>query len=201
MSTGTRAAVRWRSGKVATGPAPQITAPGRAGDRNAVAVTFPSPVVLPPPVKLGMVTMGKIVLEMRFQSAVRWNGTTGWMLRTLATFFCGPTPKPMMSWNGKLIRSETGFWAAVARSSSVGFGGRIGSPARAVAAASTAASMAPIRRPLERIDPSHPTGPRASPKNRSDELIRHVRGIEGYSRQTSSARPPPGTRPRDGHRL
>ena len=64
-------------GKVATGPAPQTSAPGLAGDRNAVNMRLPRPVVLEPPVKLGWVTMGRIVRLMRFQSRPRLKGTTG----------------------------------------------------------------------------------------------------------------------------
>src|SRR5215831_1730757 len=70
-------------GKLADGPIPQINALGLAGDRNAVKLISLSPKLpLPPGTDLGCHTNGKIVRVMRFQSRVRVNGTTGWMLRT-----------------------------------------------------------------------------------------------------------------------
>lgn len=57
-----------------------------AGERKAVIVRSPSPVVPAPPVKLGWLTMGRMVRVMTFQSSVTCSGMTGWKLRT----FCGP---------------------------------------------------------------------------------------------------------------
>ena len=102
-------------GNEATGPTPQIRSPGFLGDRNAVRVRSPSPVVPDPPVKLGWLTMGRIVRVMTFQSSVTCSGMTGWMLRTFCVpVFPGPYPRPMSSWNGMLIMSATGFCAALA---------------------------------------------------------------------------------------
>src|SRR5512137_406523 len=78
-------------GKLATGPTPQIRWPGLLGDRNAVTVRSPSPVVPAPPVKLGWETMGRMVRVITFQSSVTCSGMTGWMLRTFwVSLFPGP---------------------------------------------------------------------------------------------------------------
>ena len=53
-------------------------------------VRLPSPVVLDPPVKLGCVTMGRMVRVTTIQSAEMCSGITGWMLRTFWTSFPGP---------------------------------------------------------------------------------------------------------------
>ena len=80
-----------------------------------MTVRSPSPVVPDPPVKLGWLTMGRIVRVMTFQSSVTWSGMTGWMLRTFCVpEFPGPYPRPMLSWKGMLIMSATGFCAALA---------------------------------------------------------------------------------------
>ena len=73
------------------GPTPQITPPGFAGERKAVIVRSPSPVVPAPPLKLGWLTMGRMVRVMTFQSSVTCRGMTGWMLRTFwVPLFPGP---------------------------------------------------------------------------------------------------------------
>ncbi len=59
------------AGKVKTGPTPQIRAPGLAGERKAVTLTPAIPKVVPPSVKLGCQTSGKMVRVMRFQSSPR----------------------------------------------------------------------------------------------------------------------------------
>jgi len=65
------------AGNVSAGPMPQISAPGFAGDRNAVKLTLPSPKLVSPLVKLGCHTSGKIVRVMTFQSFETWSGMTG----------------------------------------------------------------------------------------------------------------------------
>ena len=78
-------------GNDATGPTPQVRRPGSLGERNAVTVRLPSPVVPAPPVKLGWLTMGRMVRVMTFQSSVTCSGMTGWKLRTFWTsLFPGP---------------------------------------------------------------------------------------------------------------
>src|SRR5512137_645053 len=48
-------------GNEATGPTPQMTPSAFAGERKAVIVRSPSPVVPAPPVKLGWLTIGRMV--------------------------------------------------------------------------------------------------------------------------------------------
>jgi hypothetical protein len=75
-----------------------MRAPGFAGDRKAVIVRLPRPVVAGPPVKLGWVTMGRMVRVMTFQSSVTCSGMTGWKLRTFWVWpFPGPYPRPTLS--------------------------------------------------------------------------------------------------------
>jgi hypothetical protein len=78
-------------GNCTTGPAPQIHSPGLAGDRNAVNVVSPMPVLLsmfgPSD---GCQITGTMVRVMMFQSSLMETGITGWMLRMFCVPFSGP---------------------------------------------------------------------------------------------------------------
>jgi hypothetical protein len=80
-------------------------------------LTLPSPNVEPVPgASAGCQVSGKIVRVIRFQSSLRWIGTTGWMFRMFWVPFNGPKLKLVLFWNGTLIKSATGFCNSLASS-------------------------------------------------------------------------------------
>jgi hypothetical protein len=96
--------------------------PGFAGDRNAVNVVSPMPVVdgsFGP--SDGFQITGRMVRVMTFQSLLTSIGITGWMLRMFCVPFSGPKLRLVLFWNGRLIRLPTGFCASFASSSALSF--------------------------------------------------------------------------------
>jgi hypothetical protein len=64
----------------------------------------------------GVETTGTIVRVIRFQSASRRKGMTGWIFKTCCVRSSGPVCRFALYWKGTLIMPAIGFWAAFARS-------------------------------------------------------------------------------------
>src|SRR5512137_509584 len=78
-----------------TGPTPQITFPGLAGEKKSVSWTLPMPPTGETSLKgFGCEITGTMVRVMRFQFSFSENGMTGWMLRTywVSRFWRESTP-------------------------------------------------------------------------------------------------------------
>ena len=105
------------------GPTPQMTEPDWAGVKKICSWMSPNP-----PDRLsgpaGRFTYGTIVRAMMVHFfSTPLMGTTGWKLRLKNVRSSNPPPLLKLNWNGRLTRSATGFWVALASrvaSSSVG---------------------------------------------------------------------------------
>src|SRR5215510_6936861 len=93
----------------------------------------------------------------RFQSPGRWNGMTGWTLRTYCVSWFGAVPKLKLCTIGRLTMSGRGFFACLARSVRLGSVCCACAPERNAAMSRAMITTPARRRPVARTDLSGPS--------------------------------------------